>query len=444
MPAHELEGVYGFFKNKSMVMEEFDALYVPADKGRGGKPACGRLKRRLCQEPLGNLKILFAGYKGCGKSTELLRLQKQIDETFVVIGFSVMTELDILNISYIELFIATMERLFAFIDQERAIEIDQRYLDNIRSWLRSKEIEEVTVKHLGAELQAGVDAKVDIPFLAKFFGKFKAAAKSSTSVKETLKTKVEPKISDLIFYCNQLIREIKNQVGRIGKQGLVLVVEDMDKIDVTSGSQIFYDHSTQLTQLDSHCIFTFPIALLYHHKFTTIRNNYDESFVLPMIKVREKDGADHRLGIRVMETIVERRMSLDFFEDREILRKMIRYSGGCLWDFFRMIKEAADNALDDGDKVISWKDFNAAYKSLKAEYRYTIAENREKGFTVDDYYAALARCADDPSKKPDPSEIMLDLRNNLTVLNYNGDEWEDVHPLVKDLLADRKAETDGV
>jgi len=63
---------------------------------------------------------------------------------------------------------------------------------------------------------------------------------------------------------------------------------------------------------------------------------------------------------------------------------------------------------------------------------------------VDDYYAALARCADNPSKKPDPSEIMLDLRNNLTVLNYNGDEWEDVHPLVKDPLAERKAETDGV
>ena len=92
MPAEKLEDIYIYFKTKSMEMDEFDELYVPADKGRGGKPACGRLKRRLVQEPLGCLKILFAGYKGCGKSTELLRLQKQIDKEFVVLNFSVMTE----------------------------------------------------------------------------------------------------------------------------------------------------------------------------------------------------------------------------------------------------------------------------------------------------------------------------------------------------------------
>jgi len=443
MPAEKLEDIYIYFKTKSMEMDEFDELYVPADKGRGGKPACGRLKRRLVQEPLGCLKILFAGYKGCGKSTELLRLQKQIDKEFVVLNFSVMTELDVLNISYIELFIATMERLFRFVRDQEKIGIDPLYLKNIQTWLSSKEIEEVTTKHLGAELKAGAEAKVDIPFLAKFFSRFTAAAKSSASVKETLKTKIEPKISEFIFYCNQLIREIKGQLPKIGKKGLVIVVEDMDKVDVANGQRIFYDHSTQLTQLESHCIFTFPIALLYHHKFTTIRNNYDESFVLPMIKIREKDGAENPLGVRVMENIVERRMSMALFEDREVLRHMIRYSGGCLWDLFRMIKEAADNALDEGENVISSRDFDAAYKSLKAEYRYTIAENREKEFTVDDYYAALRRCADDPAKKPDPSEIMLDLRNNLTILNYNGDEWEDVHPLVKDLLADRKAASDG-
>lgn len=443
MPAEKLDDVYAYFKNKSMEMDEFDELYVPADKGRGGKSACGRLKRRLIQDPTGCLKILFAGYKGCGKSTELLRLQKEIERDYVVLNFSVMAELDVLNISYIELFIATMERLFKFVKGQEPIEIDPLYLKSIKSWLSSKEIEEVTARHLGAELKAGAEAKVDVPFLAKFFSRFTAAAKSSASVKETLKTKIEPKISEFIFYCNRLIREIKGQLPKIGKKGLVIIIEDMDKVDLANGKNIFYDHATQLTQLESHCIFTFPIALLYHHKFTTIRNNYDESFVLPMIKTREKDGADNPLGLRVMESIVERRMAMDLFEDPEILRKMIRYSGGCLWDFFRMIKEAADNALDEGEPVISFRDFDGAYKSLKAEYRYTIAENREKDFSVDDYYEALRRCAEDPAKKPDPSEIMLDLRNNLTILNYNGDEWEDVHPLVKDLLADREAVSDG-
>jgi hypothetical protein len=32
---------------------------------------------------------------------------------------------------------------------------------------------------------------------------------------------------------------------------------------------------------------------------------------------------------------------------------------------------------------------------------------------------------------------MLDLMNNLTVLGYNGDNWHDVHPTVRDILKER-------
>ncbi|MDM8526440.1 hypothetical protein QUF80_23935 [Desulfococcaceae bacterium HSG8] len=384
MPARNLEEVYDFFQNEPIEIDKFDDLYVNADKGRGGKPSYNRLKQRLVSKPDGSLKMLFAGFRGCGKSTELVRLQRAIEKDFVILNFSVLKSLDILNISYTELFIATMERLFDFVKKEQ-IEIDPLFLTNIKNWLNTREIEEIVQRHLGADIQSGIKGEVTIPFLAGFFAKFTAAAKSSSSIKETLKTTVEPKISEFILNCNLLIDEIKSKLPDIGKKGLIIIIEDLDKVDVERGEDIFYIHSTQLTQLGCHCIFTFPIALLYHNRFKTIKNNYDEAFVLPMIKVSEKSGEPCNEGIRIMMDIIKQRMDPPLFENRVIPNQMIRYSGGCLWDLFRMIKDAADEALDFERAVINSEDYDAAYRSLKAEYEFTIAENKEKDITVEDY-----------------------------------------------------------
>lgn len=437
MPAKSLDDVYHFFQSKPIDMDDFDALYVDADSGRGGKPTCNRLKRRLANMPDENLKMLFAGYRGCGKSTELLRLQKQIQKDFVVIGFSVMQELDILNINYIELFITAMEKMFDFVKSEKKILVDPKYLENIKAWLKSVEIREISDKYMGMDIDTGIEAGVDIPFLAKFFGKFRASAKSSASLKQTLVTHVEPKLSDLLRLCNALIHEINRQLIVIGKKGLVLVIEDLDKLDIQKGEDIFYIHSSQLTQLECHCIFTFPIALLYHIRFKTIKDKYDETFVLPMIKVRERDGNTSEAGMDVIRRIVAQRMDTALFEKTAVLDRMIHYCGGCLWDLFRIVKDAADSALDEARNVITEADFKAAYNYLKASYEYTIAENPEKQITVEDYYEALKKCATSKTKKPDSSEVMLDLRNNLTVLNYNGENWADVHPIVRDILIER-------
>lgn len=369
-----------------------------------------------------NFRFLFAGHKGCGKSTELVRLQDAINDDFVVINFSVVKELDIANINYIEIFIAVMEQLFNFVNQTPQIKIDPLYLENILSWVKTKEIEEISQNYMGMDIDTQAKAGVKVPFFAEFFAKFRAAAKSSSSFKEILKTKIEPKLSTLIFNCNQLISEIKNNLHHIQKKGLVLIIEDLDKVDIDKGMDMFYTHSTQLTQLHCHCIYTFPIALRYNLKFNPIKVNYDDTFVLPMIKVSEKSGDRFDEGVTTLTKIVEKRMDLSLFQDQENLPEMIKDSGGCMWDLFRLIKDAADNALDHDREKISDGDSKLAVTGMQADYMAQIAENPEKEITVEDYYQALTDCAQDANKKPKSSDIMLDLRNNLSVLNYNGDD----------------------
>ena len=436
MLASTLEQVFQHFKSEPINLDEFDDYYIQADKGRG-RPVCKRLRRCLEREPQGSMKFLFAGHKGCGKSTELTRLQKYIQNDFVILNFSIVKELDLANISYIELFIAVMEKLFEFLENETKVNIDPKFIENISNWVNTKEIEDIRQNYMDISIEAGTEAKADIPFFAKFFAKFKAAAKSSSSLKEVLRKKIEPKLSELISNCNLLIREIKNNLDKINKKGLVIIIEDLDKVNIEKGMDIFYLHSTQLTQLSCHCIYTFPIALRYNAQFNPIKVNYDECFVLPMIKINQKDGSHFAEGREILEKIVDNRMDLNLFEKREILTRMIEKSGGCIWDLFRLIKESAETALDFERVAIGEDDYQSAYYGIKADYEAQIAENVEKGYKVEDYYAALEDCAKDKTKQPKAADIMLDLRNNLSVLNYNGEDWSDVHPVIRDILTEK-------
>jgi hypothetical protein len=436
MRALELGNVYDCFDSNPIKIQDLDKYYVDVDKGRGLTPL-KKMKRLFENNPNGSYKFLFAGYKGCGKSTELIRLQKLLEEDFIILNFSVRQELDILNINYIELFIALMKQLFEFVRNEEKIEIKEKYIENITNWALSKEIKEVNNRYLGMSIETGAKAKGGIPFFADFFAKLTASAKASSSLKETLKKTVEPKLSELIFNCNSLINEIKSQLENIGKKGLIIIVEDMDKVDLAKGEDIFYIHSAQLTQLNCHTIFTFPIALKYYIRFTSIKNNYTDTFDLPMIRVKNKDESPFDEGLQLMKKIIEHRMEISLFDDPEIVDKIIKYSGGCLFDMFRMIKDAADNALDFNRKKIIEDDFKAAYLYLKSDYESTIAENKAEGISVDNYFKMLVECAKDKKKKPRQTKELLDLRNNLTVLGYNGDSWSDVHPVVRDILKER-------
>jgi SpoVK/Ycf46/Vps4 family AAA+-type ATPase len=157
MQALKLDDVYYCFANKPLEIDELETYYVNTDKARGLIPM-EKMKRILERNPGGSYKFLFAGYKGCGKSTELNRLQKELNQDFIILNFSVLKELDILNINYIELFIALMKRLFDFVKEEKKIKIPREYIQNITNWAQSKEIEEISNKYLGVNIKTRAQA----------------------------------------------------------------------------------------------------------------------------------------------------------------------------------------------------------------------------------------------------------------------------------------------
>jgi len=434
-----LSAIYKRLSTGALEGDELDSYYVDAFEGRGDNPVMS-LKRRLLDNPGGKLQILFSGYRGCGKSTELNKLQQEISNDFIVLNFSIREELDLVNLNYVELFVITMEKLFDVV-AEYNIRINPQLFKSVSEWSRTVEIEKIRVLTGEASLEAGLEAEVSVPLFARFFGKMRMAANASSSTKKTIIESIEPRLSDLIGHCNDLVREVKSKQSEIGKRGLIIIFEDLDKLSIEKSEELFFNHSYLLGSLQTHVIFTFPVSLCYHSKSTVITGDFDQLFRLPMVKVHDKQGNPNPKGREALHRIITRRIGTECFEPPELVYQFIDISGGCLRDLFTMIRDAADNALNHGRTRIIEADYTKGFFKLRSSYQNTIAEkrvNNEVVTSVAEYYEALRELALSETKMVDNTGVVLDLRYSLCILGYNDVEWCDVHPVVRSILQERK------
>ena len=130
--ANRVDDIYAAVVARALSISEMAQFYCETDAVRGGLGARFQLKLKIVQNADSgrNAHFLFVGYRGCGKSTELNHLQKDLQNDYAILNYSVMKELDPQSIQYIELFIVTMERLFKMAADEQ-LNIDEDFLKKI-------------------------------------------------------------------------------------------------------------------------------------------------------------------------------------------------------------------------------------------------------------------------------------------------------------------------
>ena len=133
--------IYDRLSPEPLQGDDLKRYYVDSFAGRGDNPMIS-LKRLLRSKPDGKFQILFSGYRGCGKSTELNKLQREISDDFIGLNFSAVKELDPVNINYVELFVLAMEKLFDVVGTNH-IRINPQLFESVRQWSRSAEIENI-------------------------------------------------------------------------------------------------------------------------------------------------------------------------------------------------------------------------------------------------------------------------------------------------------------
>jgi hypothetical protein len=436
MIAQNLNQIDITLDNKALNESNYEDYYVFTGEARGEDPTA-ELIRKLKNLQNKNLKTLFSGFKGCGKSTELFRLSRELKEDFVIRIFSVRERLDPNNLSISEILIAMMKDLFDFVNENyRAIKLSDKLLKNLDNWSGTIYTEDERHRMYDTEAAAGVEINPIFKKILGVMGKLDIDFRSGRKFSQITKKEERQTLSELIQNCNLLLLEIKGKLHKVNKKNIIFIIEDLEKIDLESAEKLFYSYGAQLTAMDCSVIYTFPISLVFNPRYNIILNEFDENFVLPMIKVHDKNEKDYTSGIESIEKILNKRIAPQLMPE-EIMKRFILSSGGCLRDLFRMIKLGAGSAINKTRSTIEEPDFQYGFNKLKNDYFNTISYDERTGLDANDFYNILADCCKSKDKRPPDVKGMMDLKHNLCILGYNTDTWFDVHPAVKALLREK-------
>ena len=404
-----------------------DPAYVDCTEVRGD----GDILVEIGREILYSDKMtsqLYAGHRGAGKSTELLRLEQHLDQQgcFVVYFPADEEDIDPEDAQYTDILLACTRHLLERLK-------DRTDPASLLNWLneRWQDLKDLALTKVSFE-SLSIEAKISQ------FAKLTANLRAEPSQRQKIRERVNPHTITLITALNEFIQDAKKNLPS-GYEQLVLIADNLDRIvpisqedGRTNHDQIFIDRSEQLKALDCHLIYTVPISLLYSNRAADLANIYGNTQVLPMIMVQTPDNQVYQRGINKVIEILQKRLSLidsslsvvDMFEQREALEALCLMSGGHVRNLLLLMKEAIKytNTLP-----IPTRALQRSISELRNTYRNTVFANE---------WEALATVYHSKEIENDP--LYRGLLFNRCILEYRylnpkgeSQVWYDIHPLIK-------------
>jgi hypothetical protein len=433
-------------------------FYVDCSAARGSDALIQRIEQRLAlsQSPS---TYLFTGHIGSGKSSELVQLSRALSHPAPAPGlyryFPVLVDasdyLDDYDVSITDILLAMVAELGDRLRKELELEIEGHFEKFLRKLVKIWDdwgISEVELSGSGTA-KAG-PANVSIGTRIKI-----QRLKKDPSAREKVREALEPRMSVLLDEINQLFMEADMRVrrhdvkpGEAGYQGILLIVDNLEKIRKLKGTgeglasqrELFLERYTQLTGLQLHVIYTVPLRLVRSQAGPQLQQLYGvEPFVLPMIKVRERTGAASRYeaGLTCMREMLRRRLGKDHplgdVFQKDALDFLLRYSGGNPRNLMTFIQHACTYA---SAVPIQLSHAHRAIQQAVRMYSTAIPDSHWRKL------ASLDLSAD--CKIPNGDEDFLAMLENLSVLEYiNGgaeedpfapaEPWYAVNPIVAEL-----------
>jgi len=401
------------------------------------------MRRRLERGADANTKLLLAGHGGCGKSTELVKMADELADSFFAVSFSVAQECNLFHVPVEDVLLVVMERILSACQEselaEQMADADEALKEVYRWFTTELDVEETKVE-AGVEAEAGIDASQS--YLGKLLGllvKFKGFIRRADKRVHRMTYEKPQRLGALADSCNLVIREVKQVLHGVGKH-LLIVIEDLDKVGLTDAKRIFLEQPAVLAELHTCMVCTVPI-FLHHSPDRGALEQHFECIDLPMLKVREFDETSCDSGREVIRQIVGRRMDLSLIED-EALELLITMSGGVLRDIFEVLVVAGEAAesLADADRqepVITTENVRYGLNRRKNEYARAISVldlPAEWNLTSEDLYGKLRDIRQRPVRTLPSEPATMVLLKARAILEYNGEAWFCIHPLVEELL----------
>lgn len=314
-----------------------DPRFVILDDVRGETPSRQYERSlRLSDSTRPEVKV-FAGHIGVGKSSELRRLQHRLEnpETgrpYKVILAETGKALDLNDLDFPDLLV------FLAAEVQRNLQALK-----IPGFTGTTEYLYRVWDEVKAALQSNVsfsEVEIDVPF-----GSLTAELRNRPSSRALLRAEIEKQSTSLQNAVNDLLELARVKLWEAGWEGLVLIVDDLEKMPdrsldsgVTTHERLFIHRSEQLANLNAHVIYSVPITLIYSPQFAGVEQAFGgRPIPVPMIRLR----GDHRspvtpntAGMKKMREIIDKRCQfakVDFaevFDSAETCHLLCEMTGG--------------------------------------------------------------------------------------------------------------------
>lgn len=282
---------------------------------------------------------LFTGHIGCGKSTELRRLQADLEQQgFHVVYFESTEDLDMADVDVTDILLAIIRQVSESLEKV-GIRLKPSYF-----------------KGLFDEIADFLQTPIELSYQNEFslpmgLGKITAQTKESPKLRSRLRQFLEPRTRSILEALNKEVLGLATEKLKAqGKQGLVVIVDNLDRVDNrpvvgdrTQPEYLFVDRGEQLRQLNCHVVYTIPLVLIFSNEYQALTNRFGGGVApktLPMVPVQRRDGSEHLEGLELLRQMVLVRAfpSVDpaqrtvlipqIFDSPELLDRLCRISGG--------------------------------------------------------------------------------------------------------------------
>ena len=386
--------------------------------------------------------VLFTGHRGCGKSTELLRLKAHLEQEYRVIYLETDDALDINDADYIDLYLVLIRQVMREVGALK-LRLDPRLLGNFEAWFKeiTQESEESVEKSVSLETEA--EAGVEVPFLAKLVVKLLAQIKGSHTQRKTVRTTLQQDIGRLKADMNALLLDAFEKLRVAYPQypkGFLVMFDNLDRVPPEVGDRLYFDYATQLQDLNCTLIYTVPISVVYSDK--NVNNSFSQPHIVPMVNIYQQQ--DQKLGYNreVLQGLA--RLITGRMDHRRVfaspaaggkpdvlVMRLLKASGGHVRQLMQMVAKACLAAASRGATQIEEADVEYVIKQEQFNFERVVPDH---------HYPLLVQvCEQQRVPQTADGQRML---FNLSVLEYNGDRrWNYINPVIKNCDAFQEAQT---
>ena len=430
-----------------------DNLYVPIYDRPDGEDPVAKMQTRIEWAEVESLQ-LFSGFRGSGKTTELFRLRKSLEAKGNLVLYG--DALDYLNpadeIDITMLLLAVAGSFSDALAHKSGIKtLGESFWQRVGNYLTrtSLQVTEATAKIEGktpageifGELKAGLDLKV--------------ALKTAPSFRQKLQGFLANRLGELKAEVNAFVEEGVRTVRQSTNNPNLQIVFLFDQFEQLRGSRgneeaviqsverVFANHLDLLRLPYVHVIYTVPPWLQFVLPGTLAIET------LPSVRLwcNDTDRTVYEAGWTIFRNVVTKRFGPDGFPrvfgckdplaDRHTLAdKLIAVSGGHLRDLLRLFREMLvliqtwRTSLPVTEEVIERAIVNVRneYLPIAVEDSRWLAEIEKQRVT------ALPS-----SSSEHVSRLSRFLDSHLVLYLTNGKDWYDIHPLIRETVAELSA-----